>query len=89
MLRCLINGLISLIKCGEWIPHVYHSTFKPAIIIATRDGFRVAKDYKHAPDETVYPTACLITNRCKYCGKVMYSWHRYYNQWLRMSKEDV
>lgn len=71
---CLAKAVGDWFLRGIWVPHVFEDTYEKAIIIATSHGFRVAHDYQHSPDETVYKDGYLIRSRCIHCGKVELSW---------------
>ena len=73
---CYIKAIPFWLKCGEWCPHVFkeESREKDVIIISSNNGFRVAKNYSHRPNEIIHPRATLITCKCKYCGVKEYAW---------------
>lgn len=72
---CWIKAIPFWIKSGVWCPHIYvEESREPAIIIANNEGFRVAQNYFHCHNETVYPKATLIRSKCKCCGKEDLSW---------------
>ena len=71
---CTIKAVPFLLSSGEWVPHVFSDTEEPAIIISTDTGFRVSRDLRHGPGETVHKNAVLIRSRCIYCGKEELSW---------------
>lgn len=74
-IKCFFNGVSSLVRCGEWIPHVY-KTDSPikTNIIATENSFRYSDSFQHNCNETVFPNCYLIKSECVNCGKVDYSW---------------
>ncbi len=75
MAGCYGRAALTLARRGIWVPHVYEDVSEEAaVIIATDRGFRVSRDYVHAPGETVYPEATLIRSKCIYCGKEELSW---------------
>ena len=72
---CWAKAIPFWIRSGVWCPHIYvEESREPAIIIANDKGFRVAQNYMHYHDETVYPKATLIRSRCECCGKEDLSW---------------
>lgn len=81
-LRCILRGLSMWLSCGEYIPHVYKSSYEKAIIISTDTSFRVSKNYIHSDKETVHKNACLIRSKCIYCGKESQSWYSNYNEFM-------
>ena len=73
-IRCLLNGVISFLMCGEWIPHVYQDSYKKTNILASDDDFREGDPSERVRGELSYPGAYLITSKCKYCNKTTISW---------------
>ena len=72
---CYLKAIPQLVRSGIWCPHTYKEIEKhPSIIITTKNGFRVAKNYMHRENETVYPNATLVKSKCKYCGAIELSW---------------
>ena len=74
-LICLIKALPLWFRTGYFIPHLYEGLTRDAIIIATSDSFRVAEDYTHTAEETVYPDAVLEECTCVFCGHKVWSWY--------------
>lgn len=73
---CYIKAIPFWIRSHIWCPHIYGETeYTPAIIIASKNSFRISKDYKHNENEKVYPKATLITSKCICCGKKEISWY--------------
>ena len=65
---CWAKAIPFWIRSGVWCPHIYvEESREPAIIIANDKGFRVAQNYMHYHDETVYPKATFIRSRCDLC----------------------
>ena len=87
IIKCYIKALIEFFKHGVFAPHVFRDIeCKKTIIIATCDSFRASDNYRHEPNENVYPEALLVTSRCKYCGKETNRWYKYPWQY---NKEDL
>ncbi len=80
-LLCYIKAIPLWLRSGYFVPHLYESTFEDAIIIATENGFRVADNYEHSKEETVYKNAVLEKCKCIYCGHKTLAWYA--------SKEEV
>lgn len=74
-LLCWIKAIPLWLRTGDFVPHLYESTYEEAIIIATDKGFRVSDNYNHKPNETVYPHAILERCKCVYCGAEDNSWY--------------
>lgn len=79
---CYVKAFRDYLKYGVWVPHVYSDTCEKAIIIATRNSFRVADNYNHVPGESVYRNAGLIRSRCIYCGAEQLSWVREFDRFV-------
>lgn len=76
-IKCLLNGIKNFLKYGEFIAHIYKTKIVgKAIIIATKDSFRVSDNFEHSTNEEVFPNAMLIKNKCICCGKEEYNWVR-------------
>lgn len=85
--KCYVKAFMEFLQNGVFVPHTFRDVeCKKTIIIATDDNFRISTNYQHAPNETVYPGALLVTSRCTCCGKEMQSWYR--EPW-RYNKEDL
>ena len=86
-MKCYFKALIGFFKHGVFVPHVFRDVeCKKTIIIATENSFRASDNYRHEPNEYVYPEALLVTSRCIYCGKEEQRWYKY--PW-RYNKDDL
>ena len=83
-LVCWSKAIPLWLKTGIFASHCYESTAEDAIIIATEKSFRVANDYKHTPDETVYPHAVLERCKCMFCGHEELAWYTDRKEFMRM-----
>lgn len=73
---CWVKAIPLFLKCGAWCPHIYKEVSREeAIIIATKNSFRVAKNFIHRDSETVHPKATLIRSKCECCGKEDFGWY--------------
>ena len=79
--KCWIKALPLWIRTGLFVPHLYEGTTEDAIIIAKPNSFRVADNYNHTVDETVYPNAVLERCKCVFCGHEILAWYE--------TKEDL
>lgn len=79
-IKCYLEAIKTYLKHGVWVPHVYRDTREKAIIVASRDSFRVSDSCWHIPGEQVYLDGCLIRSQCIYCGHKMLSWTRKYTE---------
>ncbi len=80
-LICWFKAIPLWLRSGYFVPHLYESTFEDAIIIATENSFRVADNYEHSKEETVYKNAVLVRCKCMDCGHEIQCWYA--------SKEDL
>ena len=85
-LRCWIKAIPLWIRTGYFVPHLYEATYENAIIIAKPNGFRVADNYEHSKDETVYPKAVLERCKCVFCGNETLSWYANKEEMERMER---
>lgn len=87
-LRCWLSAIPLWIRTGYFVPHLYECTHERAIIIATENGFRVADNYEHTPDETVYPNAVLERGKCVFCGHEELSWYESEDEMRRLGGNE-
>lgn len=69
-----MNGIYSLCKCGEFIPHIYRDNFIKTNIITTENSFRASDSYAHKEGEEVHIGQYLIISKCIHCDKESRSW---------------
>ena len=74
-LLCYIKAIPLWLRTGYFVPHLYETTTEDAIIIATENSFRVADNYNHSKEETVYPKAVLERYKCVFCGHEELAWY--------------
>lgn len=72
---CWLKAIPLWVRTGLFVPHLYEATYEDAIIIAKPDGFRVADNYEHSEEETVYPKAVLERCKCVFCGHEELAWY--------------
>lgn len=79
-LICYLKAIPFFLRTWEWVPHVYREEYEKATIISTDRSFRVSTGYEHSPGEKVYKNACLIRQRCKYCGHEKFGWYESWDE---------
>lgn len=85
-LICWLKAIPLWLRTGEFVPHLYESTYEPGIVIATENGFRISDNYTHTPAEVVYKDACIERYKCIYCGHEEIGWYRSFSEKEEMER---
>ena len=86
-LICWIKAIPLWLRTGEFVPHIYECCYEKAIIIATDNSFRVADNYQHTANETVYKDACLVRYKCIHCGHEDLAWYSNFEEKERLERD--